>query len=291
MKKLNLQVPMEYSELYRPTSRHRKIRKRIVSGVAAIEVAEVSEKEFPVAFRVTKHQSLYRGAVSYKDMVPDKYVGFVPYTHEIRYYQDKLYKACPVSYGAAISTELISIEKLVKERLSQAVRPSGICEEDVYIEGESLLVEDNREDICKELQKIANKYVVFDGKVWFLCDEPGYRLIQEEASRCITVSESLPEELGFREWNALEEKPDYPQVGEIEVLMPEKVKSYHPRYLSVTVTCMASYESQIKLPKEFSGTREEAIQYAKEHLDELPMGYLEYIIGSDELDEENCDLV
>ena len=36
-------------------------------------------------------------------------------------------------------------------------------------------------------------------------------------------------------------------------------------------------------------TIEEAIKYAKEHLNEIPCGELEYISDSDELDEENCD--
>lgn len=34
---------------------------------------------------------------------------------------------------------------------------------------------------------------------------------------------------------------------------------------------------------------EEAVDYAKDHLDEIPCGELEYISDSDELDEENCD--
>ena len=36
-------------------------------------------------------------------------------------------------------------------------------------------------------------------------------------------------------------------------------------------------------------TIEEAIKYAKEHLNEIPCGELEYISDSDELDEENFD--
>ena len=34
---------------------------------------------------------------------------------------------------------------------------------------------------------------------------------------------------------------------------------------------------------------EEAIQYAKDHIDEINIGELEYISDSDELDEEDCD--
>ncbi len=57
--------------------------------------------------------------------------------------------------------------------------------------------------------------------------------------------------------------------------------------MNVTVTCMAVYNSSIKVPDYLSF--EEAIKYAKEHIDEIPCGELEYISGSDELDEDNCD--
>ena len=50
---------------------------------------------------------------------------------------------------------------------------------------------------------------------------------------------------------------------------------------------MAVYNSSIKVPDYLSF--EEAIKYAKEHIDEIPCGELEYISGSDELDEDNCD--
>lgn len=57
--------------------------------------------------------------------------------------------------------------------------------------------------------------------------------------------------------------------------------------LNVTVQCMAVYNSSIEVPDDM--TIEEAIKYAREHLNEIPCGKLEYISDSDELDEENCD--
>ena len=49
--------------------------------------------------------------------------------------------------------------------------------------------------------------------------------------------------------------------------------------LNVTVTCMAVYNSSIEVPDGM--TLEEAIEYAKEHINDIS--------DSDELDEENCD--
>lgn len=57
--------------------------------------------------------------------------------------------------------------------------------------------------------------------------------------------------------------------------------------LNVAVTCMAVYNSSIEVPEEM--TLEEAIKYAKNHINEIPLGEMEYISDSDELDEENCN--
>lgn len=57
--------------------------------------------------------------------------------------------------------------------------------------------------------------------------------------------------------------------------------------LNVTVTCMAVYNSGIDVPDEM--TLEEAIEYAKEHINEIPIGELEWVSDSDEIDEDNCD--
>lgn len=51
--------------------------------------------------------------------------------------------------------------------------------------------------------------------------------------------------------------------------------------LNVAATCMAVYNSSIDVPADLS--LEEAIQYAKDHIDEIPIGELEYISDSDQL--------
>ena len=56
--------------------------------------------------------------------------------------------------------------------------------------------------------------------------------------------------------------------------------------LNVTVNCMAVYNSAIDVPASLS--LEEAIRYVREHTDEIPLGVLEYIPDSDQLDEDNC---
>lgn len=57
--------------------------------------------------------------------------------------------------------------------------------------------------------------------------------------------------------------------------------------LNVTMICQAVYNSSILVPDEMSLS--EAIAYAATKKDEIPLGTLEYIPDSDELDEDNCD--
>lgn len=77
----------------------------------------------------------------------------------------------------------------------------------------------------------------------------------------------------------------------IEVRMPEMVKLYRPKYFNVLIACPAYYSSKIELPRDFSGSYEEVIVYANEHLNEAPLGDLEYISESDVLDKNNYSRV
>ena len=77
-----------------------------------------------------------------------------------------------------------------------------------------------------------------------------------------------------------------------ELLLDEKYRtgrifSVFMKKLNVTATCMAVYCSSIEVPDDM--TLEEAIEYAKKHINEIPIGEMEYISDSDEIDEENCD--
>lgn len=58
--------------------------------------------------------------------------------------------------------------------------------------------------------------------------------------------------------------------------------------LNVTITCSMVGNSSIMVPDDMS--IEEAIEYAKNHINEIPIPEnLEYICDSDIIDEYNCD--
>lgn len=56
--------------------------------------------------------------------------------------------------------------------------------------------------------------------------------------------------------------------------------------LNVTCNCMATYSSSIEVPVDMS--LEDAIEYAKEHIDRINVTELEYVYGSDSISEESC---
>ena len=64
------------------------------------------------------------------------------------------------------------------------------------------------------------------------------------------------------------------------------MKEQEMRKLDVTVQCMATYNSSIMVPKNLS--LEEAIVYAKDHINNINITELEYISDSDEICEEEC---
>lgn len=65
----------------------------------------------------------------------------------------------------------------------------------------------------------------------------------------------------------------------------EKTKT---RTLNLTIECRAYYNSSIEVPADL--TLDEAIEYAEQHLDEVPIeDHLEYVPGSDALGTDNCD--
>ena len=56
--------------------------------------------------------------------------------------------------------------------------------------------------------------------------------------------------------------------------------------LNVTCSCMATYNSSIEVPADMS--LEDAIEYAKEHIDRINVAELEYVNDSDSINEESC---
>lgn len=86
----------------------------------------------------------------------------------------------------------------------------------------------------------------------------------------------------------LPEKEHFPE-NRIWTITFDVLEDSKKRWLYCSIICNASYDGKLLLPERIK-TFSEAVAYAKEHLDEIPLGTLEYISDSDVLDEDNCEL-
>lgn len=86
----------------------------------------------------------------------------------------------------------------------------------------------------------------------------------------------------------LPEKEHLPE-NRIWTITFDALEDNKKRWLYCSIICNAYYDGKLLLPEHIK-TFPEAVAYAKEHLDEIPVGTLEYISDSDVLDEDNCEL-
>ncbi len=124
------------------------------------------------------------------------------------------------------------------------------------------LLPEGYQQACYETKAIERKRTVQTPE----CEEVKYALGAENLS-----NEELFTKFG--------EVTEYPYFG-----LPDGKLT---KTLNVSVLCQAYYNSSIEVPDGLS--REEALDYARKHLDSIPLGVLEYVADSNQLDEENCD--
>lgn len=157
-------------EKYLPTRRHRKLRERYVKNSFDIEIKEVTENEFPVAFIVHDYQSVYENAKSYDDFNGNG--EYKMFSEEIRTNNGKLYMPVRITHGAAISLCFEPLEYIKKQIEDYAPYWKG--GED-FTE-ESIVKEDNIAECKKIILDRAEDYIVYNGKVWKTCGEPMYNI-------------------------------------------------------------------------------------------------------------------
>lgn len=133
-----------YKEQYLPTKRHRLLRERYIKSNVNVDIKELSEKEFPLAFIVHDYQSVYENAKSYEDFGGNG--EYRMFSEEIRTYDGKLFKPVRITHGAAISTNFESLD-YIKQNLQDHAP---------YWEGgkdftEKSIVKGNTGDECKQV--------------------------------------------------------------------------------------------------------------------------------------------
>lgn len=157
-------------EKYLPTKRHRVLRSRFVKNNVDVNIKELTESQFPVAFIVHDYQSIYKNAKSYDDFNGNG--EYKMFSEEIRTYNGNLYKAVRVTHGSAISTCFESLD-YIKNRIQ---------ERDPYWKGGndftevSIIKEDNFAECKEKVFEKASIYIIYNGIVWEICGEPMYNI-------------------------------------------------------------------------------------------------------------------
>lgn len=155
-------------EKYLPNKRCRKLRKRFVKSSVEVEIKELSEEEFPVAFIVHDYKSVYENAKSYHDF--DGSGDYRMLSEKIRAFKGNLYKPVRVTHGAAVS---MCFEPLAY--IKTALEESEPYREDTEDFSEESIIKETNFSECKNVfLKRAEQFVIFDGKVWAKCNEPMY---------------------------------------------------------------------------------------------------------------------
>lgn len=168
-----LNIEFWSKEKYLPTKRCRKLRERYVKNNVDVNIKELTEKKFPVAFIVHDYQSVYENAKSYDDF--DGKGEFKMFAEEIRTYNGNLFKPVRITHGAAISTRFESFDYIKQILQNYASVPYWKDEEDFT---EKSIVKESDIEECKQIVfSKAENYVIFDSKVWKICGEPMYNVV------------------------------------------------------------------------------------------------------------------
>lgn len=187
--------------------RCRKIMEAFVDKEVELEIQDLTEEEFPIAFVIHEHAEIYEGVESRDEFTRQNYKGYQLYEEEIRAYNGILYKPVRVSRGVAIST-------VFEKNPNRAIHFRGA--------GYNLHQED-----CEH-------YKAFDGKIWKETREPHYWLTEE----CMLIQYRAFDgnRLPANHFSALDREVILPLVKNevsreayIEVRMPEMVKLYRPK--------------------------------------------------------------
>lgn len=151
-----------YKEKYLPTKRHKKLRERYVKNSVNVDIKELTENEFPIAFIVHDYGYIYEDG--------GKKPRWGMNSIEIRTYDGDLWKA--VRYSECVSCAVGWLPaSYIKKRLED-YPPYWKGGED-FTEA-SIIKEDNIAECQENIFRRAEDYIIYDGKVWQPCGEPMY---------------------------------------------------------------------------------------------------------------------
>lgn len=169
---MKIKVNYNYTQRYLPTRKHKNICEREVRDVISLNIKELIEDEFPIAFIVHDMQSVQDDMKSYRDYKSES-CEFRMFSEKIRTYNGNFYKPLRITYGAAIST-IFEDESYVIQNLERVTKANYQLKETKKFSENSIIIDDNSDDIKQTLRNSARNYIFYDGNFWSLCNEPRY---------------------------------------------------------------------------------------------------------------------
>ncbi len=188
---ITLSIPADIIVPYLPSSRHRNEKTIIEKIDIPVTIKNLSEKDFPLAFRVTDHKSQMDGISSYEEYknlseeerklreIDD----FKLCTDEIRMFNGKFYMAEHVNiHGSLRSDKIESSPDFIKNNLSRSVDsvPSWHDDREHFDKDKSIVNTEARQknidELSEQVKNSSQYFVMFNGQVWKECGEPYYYL-------------------------------------------------------------------------------------------------------------------
>ena len=229
-----------YTVDFLQTKRHKKASSRQFSNCASVNITELTQDEFPVAFIVHDMKSVQDNMCSYQDY-DSKLCEFREHAEIIRAYKGKLYMPVRFVHGAAIGG--FADADYIKSELERLTTCS--CYDAPPITDKSVILCDTEKEVIKTIRSGAKKYIFCNGIFWKVCNEPRYiimtfglghnhggtSLFIEQSDRTAYCFNALQRDLAVEYGKAIAaERGDTEYIDNIgkhdniEVLMPEMVK-------------------------------------------------------------------
>lgn len=168
---------VQYTQTFFPSKRCKKLRTRTVTKEWKVNFREVSEDEFPVAFKVKTFEHVLPKCSSFEQAweicrhgagSKSRY-----FTETVRKLGKKFFRPVRYSDGSTISVSIAKAADAIQRKLGNC-QYFGNNESYEFNPETAIVVNDNLKTHVKELKKFACQFVVFKNTLWEETPEPMY---------------------------------------------------------------------------------------------------------------------
>ena len=169
---------------YLPNRRCKKPRTIVGSHKVWGLVKNLSEAQFPVAFKVTKYDTVCKEARTHEDLSSRELPTQSGYfTTPVRTYDGKFYRPYQFGFGAVRTTRgvntTVALELETKWHFNRDIPDMTPPETGMFFTepNKNIHVSDNQEKTTEDFKDFMSQFVSFRGKLWVECGEPYYHFV------------------------------------------------------------------------------------------------------------------